>query len=503
MNSRKSAGAARLSVEVFEEACRELLSLDNGLPFVLEPYERLIVADLLTGIRELHVRIPEENGKTTLLAAIALIHLLTTPDPRVVIGARNKDQAKILFNQAVKMVQGNATLERRLDIRDGTNEIRILGMKGGAGIRVIPADALTAHGGINTLVILDEMHALPGIELYRTLAGKIGKRLGQLITISTAGEPDSEYEVLWQNIVERSTSIGRCDESDGPWWPRATRYVGPQHIAWCWALEKGDDHEDLALVKLANPASWITVQTLQAKRDLPGWELAHWLKVVCNVPTRDQVLRFLAEGDWDDANVSEDCPEIPEGVPIILGADWGLSDDATAFCPLWFSEGAMMLLGRLEVLAPPRDGHDLTHNDIKARLVAINARNPITCIAHDESMGGKILTGLLSEWFPEADIVPVSPADANVAPLHFNDQLRGGRIKHTGDPELKRHLMNAVRVPIKNDPENYRIDRLKHSRHAPHLRAIREMDGAVAAVNAVWGAVGREPVDEPFVLFLG
>ena len=149
-SSRKRGNAKPLTVSEYAEACRDLIRLDNGLPLELEGFQREIVADLLSGIRELHIRIPEENGKTTLLAAIALIHMLSTPDPRVSIGARNKDQAKILFNQALKMVQGCAPLEGRLDIRDGTNEIRIRGMKGGAGLRVIPADELTAHGGIYT-----------------------------------------------------------------------------------------------------------------------------------------------------------------------------------------------------------------------------------------------------------------------------------------------------------------------------------------------------------------
>ena len=493
--SLRSAGP--LTLAKYAEACRKLITLDNGLPLELEGYERWIIADLLSHVRELHVRIPEENGKTTLLAAIALIHLLSTPDPRIAIGARNKDQAKILFNQALKMVQGCAPLEGRLEIRDGTNEIRKRGMKGGAGLRVIPADALTAHGGIYTLVVLDEMHALPGIDLFQTLAGKISKRGGQIVTISTAGEPDSEYEQLWGNIISTAHTV----ESRGP---RCTRAEGPHHVAWSWALEPDDDPEDLALVKLANPASWITEVTLAEKRVLPSWELKHWLTVVCNRPTRDFVLRFLQEGDWDAANVAGDCPEIPKGAPILVGADWGWTDDSTCYVPAWFDDDGMLLLGALEVVEPPRNGTDLTPQEAIRRLKDINLRNPIWVIAHDESAGGggKVMAGLLAEAFPNAEIVGVTSSDADSAPGYFNEQLRAGKLKHTGDPDLKRHLMNAVRVPVKDDTERFRIARLKSSRHSPHQRVIREIDGAVAAVNAVWGAVGREPPLEPFMEWL-
>lgn len=495
-NSRRRGSARPLTVAEYVEACEKLITLDNGQPLILEDFQRDIVADLLSGVRELHIRIPEENGKTTLLAAIALIHLLSTPDPRVSIGARNKDQAKLLFNQALKMVQGCAPLEGRLEIRDGTNEIRIRGMKGGAGLRVIPADELTAHGGINTLVVLDEVHALPSIGLYRTLAGKIGKRDGQIVTISTAGEPDSEYEQLWADILSSAHTVGRCG-------PRCTRAEGPHHVAWGWALDPEDDPEDLALVKLANPASWITEETLTEKRALPSWELKHWLTVVCDRPTRDFVLRFLAEGDWDAADISDVCPEIPEGVPILVGADWGWTDDATAYCPAWFDDG-YLLLGKLEVVNPPRNGTDLTPQEAIRRLKELAARNPIAVIAHDESAGGggKVMAGLLAEAFPNAEIVGVTSTDADSAPGYFNEQLRAGKLKHTGDPDLKRHLMNAVRVPVKDDTERFRIARPKSSRHSPHQRLIREIDGAVAAVNAVWGAVGREPALEPFFEWL-
>lgn len=481
--------SARLSLPVYESIAAAIV-LDTGAKLVLEEWERLVTADMLAGWRELHIRIPEENGKTTFEAADNLIHLITHPKPRAVIAARNEKQAKILYLQAVAMVSETPELERRLAIREGTNEIRLKGRRGDVGLQVIPADELSAHGAINTRVTIDEMHALPGLGLYRVLSGKLGKRKdAQLIAISTAGEPDSEYEQMWAGIRERATRIDRHG-------PRCQRFESPQAVAWEWALAKDDDPDDMETVKLANPSSFITPATLQAKRDLPSYERKHWLTVVCNVPTRAFVLRFLAEGDWDAALMPV-VDDIPEGAPIILGVDWGLTDDATVYQPLWYEDGLMML-GNPIIIEPPRNGRDLTHEDLRKPLVALNERNPIIAVGHDREMIGRALEGVLDEALPEAEIVPVSQADANHAPAYFNDQLRGGLLKHTGNADLKRHLMNAIRVPVKNDPEKYRIDRPKASRHAPHERPIREIDAAVAAVNAVWAAVGREPVEEPY-----
>lgn len=495
MSSQGLALGGRPSLDLYRRLCAAIM-LDSGEPFVLDEWETWVAADVLSGVRETHVRVPEENGKTTWVAADNLIHLITHPKPRAVVAARNEKQAKILYLQAVAMVSETPELDRRLVIREGTNEIRLKGRRGDVGLSVIPADELSAHGGINTRVTLDEMHALPGLGLYRVLAGKLGKRPGaQFIGISTAGEPDSEYELMWAAMLSSPTAKKRG--------PRVTRVSGPEHVAWCWALEKTDDPDDMEVVKLAQPSPRITPATLQTKRDLPGWELKHWLTVVCNMPTRDFVLRFLAEGDWDAADVSEDCPQIPEGVPIIVGADWGWTDDATTYVPAWYDEDGMLLLGKLEVVEPPRNGTDLTPQEALARLDVLNGRNPIEVIAHDESAGGggKVMTGLLEERYPDATIVPVTAKDADSAPAYFNEQLRSGTLKHTGDAALKRHLMNAIRTPVKDDPERFRISRPKASRHAPHQRQVREIDGAVAAVNSVWGAIGVEPSVTPELMF--
>src|SRR5262245_49345506 len=66
----------------------------------LEPFQLQIVSDLFAGRRETLILLPRGNGKTTLLAALALFHLLTRPDARVAIGAASREQASVLFDIA-------------------------------------------------------------------------------------------------------------------------------------------------------------------------------------------------------------------------------------------------------------------------------------------------------------------------------------------------------------------------------------------------------------------
>ena len=93
----------------FAGFCSELV-LDNGERMLLEPFQREIVADYFAGATETLMLISKKNGKTTLLAALALFHLLTTQDAECVVAAASRDQATILYDQAVGFVRRTPAL---------------------------------------------------------------------------------------------------------------------------------------------------------------------------------------------------------------------------------------------------------------------------------------------------------------------------------------------------------------------------------------------------------
>ena len=131
------------------------------------------------GVTELVILISKKNGKTTLLAALALYHLLMIPQAEAVIGAASKEQAALLHRQATLLIE-SAGLERRalpyeygkragptryegvFEIREGMHVIRFeMGR-----LRVMPHEARTGDGVIPTLAIVDELHRHPTGELY-------------------------------------------------------------------------------------------------------------------------------------------------------------------------------------------------------------------------------------------------------------------------------------------------------------------------------------------------
>jgi phage terminase large subunit-like protein len=62
----------------------------------LEDFQREIVEEVFAPRRETLVLIPRANGKSTLLAAIALWELLKSPRAQIVVGAASREQASVL-----------------------------------------------------------------------------------------------------------------------------------------------------------------------------------------------------------------------------------------------------------------------------------------------------------------------------------------------------------------------------------------------------------------------
>src|SRR3990172_3851088 len=87
---------------------------------------------------------------------------------------------------------------------------RIVHKVSGSRIQVLAADDRTGDGIIPTLCLIDELHRHRDMRLYRTWRGKLGKRKGQIVAISTAGEPGSEFEQARERIrQEASASLTR------------------------------------------------------------------------------------------------------------------------------------------------------------------------------------------------------------------------------------------------------------------------------------------------------
>src|SRR6266550_4356910 len=232
-------------------------------------------------------------------------------------------------------------------------------------IQVMAADANTGDGIIPTDCIIDELHRHKSLEFYRTWRGKLKKRNAQIIVISTAGEPGGEFEQQRDRMRQMAQEVEREEVF--------TRAIGDAFVLHDWSVPEDGDSDDLELVSRANPLSSVTVDRLRDERESPDWNLQHWRRLTCNLPTRSD-MAAITEGEWFEAEVERD---IPRGTDVEVGIDLGWKDDTTAIQPLWIKSEEHRLLGKGRVIVPPRNGNSTHPDEIKRVILEINERTPI------------------------------------------------------------------------------------------------------------------------------
>jgi phage terminase large subunit-like protein len=471
------------TVKHFEKWTGRLI-LDTGEPWQPEPFQLAFVKDVFAGHRECWLIVPQGNGKTTLVAGLALYYLEHHPNAAIPIAAAATDQANQLYLQAQGFVirsdwmyelapdlLAQATGKRksempRFECQRGFRRVRH--HKGGF-LEIRPSDDRTGDGIIpGGLAICDELHRHESLALYRTWQGKLKKRNAQIIVISTAGEPGSDFENLREEFrrkgeMTREHTFTRASEEG----------ISVIHD---WAVPEDGNVEDLELVAEANPFSGVTKEELDVSRRSPSWELGHWRRFTCNLPTRTEAAA-ITENEWLGAQVQED---IPENEPVDVGLDLGWKHDTTFAQPLWVRDTEYRLFARGKMLVPPRNGNTLHPDLVKNALVEIHARNPIRRVVMDISNGMDI-----SSWIEEefgCDVIDRGQSNKYACEdyEHFMEALRQGWIKHDGNQDLSKHAMNAIaRAATYGD---LRFDRPASSRSAKSTKQDRRViDGLTAA----------------------
>jgi phage terminase large subunit-like protein len=141
--------AVPADLEAFVRFCKQNLTTEDGAPLVIEPFQESILGDYFAGCREVVVLVGKKNGKSSLLGAVSLFHLLTQPYAEVVVVAASRDQAGVLLRQVVGYVRRSPGLKQRLKVVQ--REVRNDDL--GGRIRVLASDSDTVDGQLPTLVL--------------------------------------------------------------------------------------------------------------------------------------------------------------------------------------------------------------------------------------------------------------------------------------------------------------------------------------------------------------
>lgn len=183
---------AKHAIEFIENYCRHSKGKMGGKPFILELWQKALVAatfgivhkiDGTRKFQEVMLVVGRKNGKSTLAAAIGLYLQIADGEPgaEIYAVATKKDQAKIIWLEAKRMVKKSPSLNKRMktlvsEINAEFNDsfFRPLGRDSDS------LDGLNVHGAL-----LDEVHAWKDQNLYDVVVDGTTSREEPLVFITT------------------------------------------------------------------------------------------------------------------------------------------------------------------------------------------------------------------------------------------------------------------------------------------------------------------------------
>lgn len=468
-----------LGLTRFARFCSELKTPEG--PLRLYPDQLKMLRDYFAGARESVILLPKKNGKSTLIAALAIYHLLTTEDAFCVVAAAARKQAEdTILRQAKGFIRRHPKLRSRLRVIN--REIRFRdGMSDGLVV-VLASDSDTADGVIPTLAIVDELHRHRTGELYGLLRDGLGPRNGQIITISTAG--DDEESPLGQ-IRSRAYDYGV--EKDGAY--RCARSPDGSVVLHEWALDPDEDRSDMKVVKKANPAPWHTEERLLERFASPTTTPWQWARFACGVWLQGED-RVVGPVEWSECGTHEELVPPPDA-EVRFGMDVAFTGDTTAIVPHWL-DGDLAYLGVPRILVPPKDG------GLRKRLILkscdeLREKYGGSTIVIDPEAGGQIISQDLEEMGFEMAFYSQKPGPMAHAAELFYAAVRERKLRHPHDPKLTRHVLNGCKRGT--DDGRWRFVKESKGSH-------KHIDGLIAAAMVHASAMAPRPSAEPMAAWI-
>ncbi len=181
-------------ITFFQRAIRHTVGEWDGKPFDPLPWQQFILWNLYGWFREdgtrrfnyAYITVARKNGKTTLMAGCAIAALFFDQEKaaEVYFAATKKDQAKIGFDEAQRMVSISPQLRRHL--RAGKHDIKA--PKLSARCTYLSSERDTLDGLNIHFAGIDEYHAHPTDGVANVLRSGMQARRNPLhLTITTAG----------------------------------------------------------------------------------------------------------------------------------------------------------------------------------------------------------------------------------------------------------------------------------------------------------------------------
>ncbi|GAB1378663.1 terminase large subunit [Pararhodobacter aggregans] len=476
-----------------------------GRAFQLDPWQERIVRriygprheDGSRVVRRVTLLLPRGNRKTSLCAALTLLHLLG-PEKEVggltISAASAHEQAMELFNEAALIVRNDRRLEKYLEIREYVS--RIACAKAQTRYIAIASDGKVQHGKTPNVVIADELHAWegrPGLKQWEALDSALVKVPGTLMIVaSTSGR--GQENLAWKT-VEYAIRVQKGEIDD------------PATLPVIFMAEPEDDWRDEALWHAVNPGLQYGYPDLDAyrdkarKADRSPFDRDSFLQFNLNRWLDQSTSPFVDMHVFDQGAHEVDLEALEsEQAPCWLGVDLSKNEDLTVIVAAWRDgdgykvwawffcpEDNLRARGELhgvdyiswaqDGFIIPTPGNTVDLRAVEDQVRELCARFNVQEIAFDPTFGRSMMAALNEDGLPAVEFrqgwVSMAPAVKELERV-----ILARALHHGGHPVLRWNFGN---IQVETDKAG---NRMFHKG-----KSGNKIDGAVASAMAVGRAV--------------
>ncbi|WBO90843.1 terminase large subunit [Bacillus tropicus] len=289
-----NAKRANHAIEFVENFCKHSKGKMGGKPFLLELWQKAMTAALFGFVhkidgtrkyREFMLIVARKNGKSAWGSAIALYLMVADnePGPEIVSAATKKDQAKIIWSEAKRMVKKSPILSKRIrtlvaemisDFNDGS-------------FKPLSSDSNTLDGLNVHCSLIDELHAIEDKNLYDVIVdGMTAREQPMSIITTTAGTVrEGIFDIKYE---EAERIINGYDDPDG--------YKDERVLPIIYELDKREEWTEESCWQKANPGLG-TIKNLDQLRSKVEKAKANPM-LVKNLLTKDFNIRETSIEAW-------------------------------------------------------------------------------------------------------------------------------------------------------------------------------------------------------------
>lgn len=318
---------AQQAIDFFHECITHVKGALAGQPFILEPWQQAIVANLFgwkrtdgtRRYRSAFIFIPRKNGKTAMTAGLVLLSMFCDKEvgAELYAAAGEKEQATLLFNMVHGMVKNEYEMSSRTKVYTALKSIVFEEI--GASFKALSADSKSKHGFNTHFAVIDELHVQPNRDLVDVLDTSTISRTQPMIVYLTTS--DYERPSICNETYDYAVKV------------RDGLIPDKGFLPVIYEASVDDDWTDPAVWAKANPNLGVSVPVEKLKekcekaKQIPAFENT-FKRLHLNIRT-EQDVRWLPVAAWDKCGNPVD-PKALEGRECYAGLDLSSNTDTTS-----------------------------------------------------------------------------------------------------------------------------------------------------------------------------